>query len=83
MPDKPYETLPPRRRKVLNLRRGLRGGVFGVSYGMSAFGYPLGAITGVQVPAEPPLSTDQFGGADAGEGSGDAGSAGGDSGGAA
>lgn len=49
-----------RRRKLLNLRRAR--GVLGLSYGMSAFGYPLGSITGVQgPPTDPPVSPAQFG----------------------
>lgn len=74
------EEMPTRRRKQLSLRA--TGGA-GLLYGVSAFGYPLGAIPGVQVPAtEPPLQGDQFGGgAGAGEGSGDAGGAGGGDGG--
>lgn len=71
-----------RRRKLLGLRRGLRGGAYGVTYGIGAFGYPLGSISGVQTPVDPPLSEDQFGsGATTDGGSADSGSSG-DSGGA-
>lgn len=76
------DTLPPRRKKLL----GLRSAIGGVYYGTAAYGYPLGAITGVQGPSGPPVSPDQFSGstpdAGAGQDSGDAGSAGADSGGA-
>lgn len=57
----PEERVSIRRKKLLNLRRGSRNGVFGLTYGMSAFGYPLGAIAGVQTP-DLPVSPDQFGG---------------------
>ena len=43
-----------RRRRLLRLRGS------GVTYSLSAFGYPLGSITGVVAP-DPPLS-DQFNG---------------------
>lgn len=66
-----------RRKKLLSLRAG-----FG---GVSAFGYPLGMIPGVQTPNDPPpVNPDQFGGG--GEGQGDAGAgegSGGDGGGGA
>lgn len=63
----PEERLNARRRKLLHLRRSR--GVYGLSYGVSAFGYPLGAIAGVQgvvtapgdQPVDPPISSDQFG----------------------
>lgn len=58
----PEERVSLRRKKLLNLRRGVRGGVFGLGYGVSAFGYPLGTIPGVQTaPTDPPISPDQFG----------------------
>lgn len=75
------EILRTRRKKLLGLRRGLRQGVYGVSYGMSGYGYPLGAITGVQTPTDPPLSGEQFGSGATDGGSTDSGSSG-DSGGA-
>lgn len=74
------EEMPARRRKQLSLRGS---GGLGLMYGISAFGYPLGAIPGVQTPdTSPPLQGDQFGGAvGGGEGSGDAGGSGGGDGG--
>lgn len=70
-----------RRRKQLTMRERGVGAYGGVGYGLSAFGYPLGSITGVGQGGAPPSSPpatealgEQFGGA------GDAGS-GGDSGG--
>ena len=66
------EEISPRRRKLLGLR--------GIRYGVSAFGFQLGAIPGVQMPyTDPPLG-EQWGG-DAGvtgdSGSSDAGTTGG------
>lgn len=55
--------------------RGARGVGTGVTYGLAAYGHPLGAITGVQQPfqsTEMPLG-EQFGGGgttDAGSGDG-------------
>lgn len=66
----PEPELATRRRKLLNLRRdrydhsayGRSGVGIGLTYGMSAFGYPAGPIAGVQTPAvDPPVSPDQFG----------------------
>lgn len=70
-----------RRRKQLTLRERGIGAFGGVHYGLSAFGYPLGAITGVGQGGAPPATDalgEQFGG-DAGMGGdsgGDAGSGG-------
>lgn len=61
-----------RRRRSLMSMRGVGAGV-GVYYGVSAFGYPLGAITGVTQGGAPPATEalgEQFGG---GESGGDAG----------
>jgi len=60
------------RGRVGQLRAGFGG--LGVSYGLGAYGSPIGAVTGVQSPTEPgsttgggattgdAMSTDQFGG---------------------
>lgn len=45
--------------------RPLRGAT-GITYGLAAYGSPIGAVTGVQVPApaavEMPMQTEQFSG---------------------